>query len=127
MVQFKAGRRCPQLSVQMKGAVTVEDLNEVAVAFELELERVRPGFVLVVEYAELDAFEPEAQGVVFYLARRVFQARPEAVLLVNRPGATVSATLRAFVSRLDEGGRVHRFASRAEADAFMSASRLLPA
>lgn len=105
--------------MRLAGVVTVADLSAIVGVFEEELERRRPGFVLLVDHEDLTDLEPEAEGVLYYLTRRVFEARPEAVLLVNGARPVVSERMYDFLARQDQEGRVRRFASHEQAAAFL--------
>lgn len=120
MVSFTCSTQHPELAAQLKGRITLRDLSTVSSAFEEEVARMRPGFVLLVEYTELEAIDLEAQGVLLYLSRCVLEANPAYMVLVNGAGQVVSQTLRDFMYRLDDKGKLCKFTSRGEAEAFLA-------
>lgn len=119
MLTIERNDEAPQAVIHVAGTLRLSDLHE-AVRQGVEQWPLPEGAVVLIEYAKPTKYRPAVIGVLLFLMDKLLSADPEAILIV-RPEALEadSTSTREFRGRFAEDARVHRFTTRAEADAFI--------
>lgn len=119
MFRFARNAMPPHLDMLFAGRVEVADLERHVLHIEEALHHLRPGFVILVDAAELTYMDQEAAGVMLYLVQRTFSARPGRILLVNPP-STVHQGLCTFAFQQDVQQRIQVFEGTEAAHTFLA-------
>lgn len=109
----------PEVVIRIAGMVREGDLHE-AVRRYAEGRAGAAGSVVLIEYVEESTLHPGASGVLLFLLERMMDAGPRAVLVVGAERLdTGSVAARELRERSVAEARIHFFATRAEAGAFI--------
>ncbi len=102
MVKFEQHDSEPRFCVELSGHITLDELDNLLKRFEEALEKVPPGFVLLVDRTRIRSIDPNVVGVFSYYGLKLLRAKPKAVVVIRKQGGVLEHVSN-YLKKFDVG------------------------